>query len=253
MDNRNNDEDRVTQINRVVESYFIKNVDKNWIPAKDIMPDLILAGVFSKDKKKGLPLRKILRTLDGEKALSNIPTLHAERTETAIYWYFVREGSKLPESIAVNTISKKEKSKTVRENSDEFYILGLCDEILKQKGSRKHTFSFLLGDKHKKGKTRTMLPLAAYYKDANLVIEFLEKNNKTKQQLEKLEVNTISGITRGEQIKRYNKRRREVLQKKDINLIEIDYSLFECNSEKNLSRENDKDIRLLKKILKQYL
>lgn len=106
---------------------------------------------------------------------------------------------------------------------------------------------------HKKGKTRTKLPLAAYYENANLVIEFLEKQNKTEEELAKLEVMTVSGVTRGEQIIRYNKRRKDILEKKNINLIEIDYALFECDKKNNLSREKDKDVRLLKKILKKYI
>ncbi|WAC01686.1 hypothetical protein N7U66_17435 [Lacinutrix neustonica] len=52
MDNNNNKKDTVTQINEVIESYFSTNTDKDWIPAKDIMPDLIKAGVFTKDQKK---------------------------------------------------------------------------------------------------------------------------------------------------------------------------------------------------------
>ena len=253
MDNSRNTEDRVTQINKVIENYFSTNTNKDWIPVKDIMQDLVKAGVFTKDQKKGLPLRKVLRALDKENALSTIPSVHAERTETAIYWYLVREGASFPESKAIPAVSKKERSKEIRENSDEFYILDLCDELLKEKASRKHTFSFLLGDKHKKGKIRTKLPLAAFYKDANLVIEFLEKQNKTEQHLEKLEVLTVSGITRSEQIKKYNKRRRDVLQKKEIHLVEIDYSLFECDNKKNLSREKDKDVRLLNNLLKHYI
>ena len=253
MDNSRNTEDRVTQINKVIENYFSTNADKDWIPAKDIMLDLVKEGVFTKDQKKGLPLRKVLRALDKENALNTIPSVHAERTETAIYWYLVREGASFPENEAISTVSKKERSKEIRENSDEFYILDLCDELLKEKASRKHTFPFLVGDKHKKGKIRTKLPLAAFYKDANLVIEFLEKQNKTEQHLDKLDVITVSGITRSEQIKKYNKRRRDVLQKKEIHLIEIDYSLFECDNKKDLSREKDKDVRLLNTILKHYI
>jgi hypothetical protein len=63
---------------------------------------------------------------------------------------------------------------------------------------------------------------------------------------------TVSGITRGEQIIKYNKRRKDVLQKKNINLIEIDYSSFECDNKNNLTRNKDKDITLLKKILTRY-
>ena len=45
------------------------------------MPALINAGVFTKDHKKGLPLRKILRKLDTENSLDKIPFVHAERKE----------------------------------------------------------------------------------------------------------------------------------------------------------------------------
>jgi len=253
MDNRNNSVDKVTQINRVIESYFKSHTDKDWIPVKEIMQDLVIAGVFTKDKKKGLPLRKILHALDKENALNTIPCAHAERTESAIYWYILREGAVFPENEAIAKVSKKEKTKEKRESTDEFYILDLCDEILNEKASRKHTFSSLLGDMHKRGKIRTKLPLAAYYKNANLVIEFLAKKNKSEEALAKLEVITTSGITRGEQIIRYNKRRRDVLEKKSINLLEIDYLDFECDAKKNLIREKDKDIKLLKKILKSYI
>jgi hypothetical protein len=253
MENSHKKEDIVSQINEVIENYFNVNKDKNWIPAKDIMPDLIEAGIFSKDNKKGLPLRKILRALDKDNKLDTIPLVHAERAETAVYWYLVREGVKFTPKEATNVVSKKEKAKSKRENSDEFYILDLCDELLKANASRKHTFSYLFGDMHKKGKTRTKLPLAAFYEDANLVIEFLEKQNNTEADKEKLDVMTVSGITRGEQIIKYNKRRRDVLEKKNINLIEIDYALFECDNKKNLIRDKDKDMSLLKKILKQYL
>jgi len=60
MDNRNNSEDKVNQINRVIESYFKSDIHKDWIPVKDFMQDLVIAGVFTKDKKKGLPLIKVL-------------------------------------------------------------------------------------------------------------------------------------------------------------------------------------------------
>ena len=253
MDNKHNIEDKAAQINIVIENYFNTNTDRNWIPAKEIMSDLVKAGVFNKDQKKGLPLRKFLRALDKDNLLNTIPSIHAERSETAVYWYIVRAGFTYTPIEVTGSVSKKERAKAARENSDEFYILNLCDELLKEKASRKHTFSFLLGDMHKRGKMRTKLPLAAFYEDANLVIEFLEKQNTTEAYLDKLEVITSSGITRGEQIIRYNKRRRDVLEKKSINLIEIDYSLFESDAKNNLSRNKDKDVRLIKNMLKPYI
>ena len=40
-------EDRIAKINEVIANYFKTNSKVNWIPAKDIMPDLIKAGVMS--------------------------------------------------------------------------------------------------------------------------------------------------------------------------------------------------------------
>lgn len=253
MKSQENKEDKITQINIAVEQYFKTNTSKDWCPAKDLMPALVEAGVFTKDTKKGLPLRKVLRALDTENKLDAIPTVHAERTETAVYWYFVREGGQFTPKETLSAVSKKDKAKARRENSDEFYILDLCDELLNEKASRKHTFASLLGDRHKKGKTKTKLPIAAFYKDANLAIEFLDKPNKTEAQLEQLNTMTVSGITRAEQIVKYNKRRREILEKKSINLVEIDYTLFESDNKLNLSRNKDKDRTVLKKLLKPYI
>ncbi|WP_281847598.1 hypothetical protein [Olleya namhaensis] len=253
MDRSRNNEDRVAQINKVVEDYFNTHTDTDWIPAKQIMSDLVAAGVFVKDQKKGLPLRKVLRTLDKENALDTIPLLHPERTDTAVYWYFVRAGAKFPKNEAITQVSKKDTAKAKRESTDEFYIVNLCDEILKEGASRKHTFSWLFGDMHKKGKTRTLLPVAAFYEEANLVIEFAEKKHKTEAQLAKLEELTVSGITRGQQIEKYNHRRKEMLAKKDINLITIDYALFETENKGKLVRNTAEDTTLLKKILKQYI
>lgn len=253
MDNSRNNEDRIAQINKVIAHYFSSHTDKDWIPVKALMQDLVQAGVFAKDVKKGLPLRKVLRALDESKTLDTIPLLHAERTETAVYWYFVREGATFIPNDAITSVSRKVKAKAVRESSDEFYIVDLCDQLLSEKASRKHTFSNLLGDMHKRGKTRTKLPIAAYYEIANLAIEFVEKPNNSAAYLAKLEAITSTGISRAEQIIKYNKRRREVLEKKEINLIEVDYASFECDDQKNLIRNKDADLSLLKKILKQYL
>ena len=56
----------VSKINEAVAAYFEANPKTEWIPAKEMMPDLIKMGLFSKDVKKGLPLRKVLRFLEKE-------------------------------------------------------------------------------------------------------------------------------------------------------------------------------------------
>jgi len=245
--------DNIVQINEVIAEYF-KTHKENWIAAKDIMPDLIKAGVFTKDHRKGLPLRKVLRKLDQENALNKIPFLHAERNEKDTYWYLVREGSEYAPTVNSSAISKKQLGKNERENSDEYYVLSFCDELLNEKASRQHTFPFLLGDFHKDKISRTKLPLDAYYKNLNLVIEYREKQQAEEVlHIDKPEVKTVSGVSRGEQRKIYDQRRRDALLRKDIRLIEINYYAFEYDSQMNIIRDKEKDIEILKEILKEFI
>ena len=64
---------------------------------------------------------------------------------------------------------------------------------------------------------------------------------------------TVSGVTRSEQIEKYNKRRRDTLQKKKIHLLEIDYNLFSYDENINLNRDNINNLSILKTQLKSYI
>ena len=55
-----------------------------------------------------------------------------------------------------------------RQNSDEYYVIGLCNEVLGQTASQQHRFEFLRGD------TGCKLPVDAYYEQLNLVVEYCE-------------------------------------------------------------------------------
>jgi hypothetical protein len=234
-------EEIIVQINEVIAHYFKSNENIDWIPLKLIMPSLVIANVFKKDEKKGLPLRKVLRALDKEGMLNKIPSIHAERRSQNVYWYIVREGKAyLPEQ-PISTITKKERGIQNIEGSDEFYLVNLCDELLKEKASRKHTFDTLVGKLHKKGKGRTKLPLDAYYEKAKLVIEFFEKKE------------TLEAPEREAQRKFYDQRKKVVLDKKKIALVEINYALFECNENDRLVRNQLNDVLVLKDILKEFL
>lgn len=144
----------------------------------------------------------------------------------------------------VSTIESKNEAK--REVSDESYILDLCDEILNRKAIRQHRFDFLRGD------TGIKLPVDAWYKELNLVLEYREKQHTESVKLFDKKL-TPSGIARDKQRKLYDLRRREVLPKNGIRLIELDYNLFCCDSRKRLVRLRDKDIQLLKKKLNAFL
>lgn len=53
---------------------------------KDLMQILIEKGFFTKDYRKGLPLRKLLRELDDNDELYLLPQVRVERLEKR-YWF----------------------------------------------------------------------------------------------------------------------------------------------------------------------
>lgn len=132
-----------------------------------------------------------------------------------------------------------------RADSDEYYVIDLCNEILGYTAKQQYGFDFLLGDD---GKTK--LKVDAYYEELNLVIEYCESQHTEPTPFfdhnDKL---TISGVTRGEQRKIYDQRRRDVLPQHGIKLIEIHYSDF--GESKKINRVPACDKRIIKDIMKK--
>jgi len=239
-------EENIVKINEVITHYFNTNPSVDWIPVKEIMPALIEAGIFKKDNKKGLPMRKVLRKLDLESELAKIPSVHAERRSDTIYWYLVRAGKKYEPKELINPVTKKEQNLLAIQNSDEYYLVNLCDELLQQKASRKHTFDTLVGNLHKRGKGRTKLPLDAYYENLKLVLEFFRKNEITEELDEEEKA-------RKAQIKYYNQLKKKAILTKKLRLVEINYASFECDAENKLVKNSESDRSVLKGILKDFL
>ncbi len=158
-------------------------------------------------------------------------------------------GSKKNDAGVISIAKKTSVSKTIavqiiRSQSDESYVIDLCDEVLKQKAIRQHRFDFLVGD------TGTKLPVDAYYQKLNLVIEFREKQHTEEVKFfDKRQ--TVSGMSRGEQRKHYDKLRRDILPKHGIKLIEFDYSEFEHRSNKKLIRNKIADLKAVTRKLKK--
>lgn len=151
--------------------------------------------------------------------------------------------------VSLTNLEKVEKSvlvKAKRSNSDEFYILDICDKILGIASKRQHRFEFLRGDSGAK------LPVDAYYQKLNLVIEFKEMQHTEKVGFFDKRM-TVSGIGRGEQRARYDQLRREVLPKNGIELIEFDYSEFDHTRSKKLLRNYESDSKIIFKKLTKYL
>ena len=247
---------RINKINEVVKNYFEDHLSEVQILAKELMPEFVRAGIYEKDHRKGLPLRKDLRELDKNNQLHLIPFLYPERKKVNTKWYFIRSNAEISESvIQQKEVVKTRKSKShKRSNSDEAYIIDMCDEVLGCIASRQHTFDFLLGDLHKDGISRTRLPVDAYYASLSLVIEFMEKQHtEGVTHFDKPNVMTISGVSRGEQRRIYDKRRRDLLPKHGLKIIEFDYSEFEHTSSKQLLRNRESDLGAIREKLGDYL
>ena len=129
---------------------------------------------------------------------------------------------------------------------DEAYILDLCDQVLHRVSSRNHRFPFLVGD------TGVSLPVDAYYSDLKLVIEYRER-----QHFEAVPLfdsrETVSGVSRGKQRQIYDQRRRDVLPKHGIELIELNYFDFSCDERKRLRRQQIWDLEVLRNKLAHFL
>lgn len=138
-------------------------------------------------------------------------------------------------------------------NSDEKYVLDLCDKVLGLTSSRQHRFDFLLGDKNKNGKA-VRLPVDSFYDEINLVVEYRElQHTESVNFFDKPERITVSGVHRGEQRKVYDERRRMVLPEYNISLIEISYSDFSHDIQKRIIRNPKFDEALVRKKLKEFI
>ena len=142
----------------------------------------------------------------------------------------------------VNSLRDKAARTSVPKDKDDAFIIDLCDEVLGIKAIRQHRFPFLLGD------ANTPLPVDAWYPSLSLVVEYREKQHTETVAVFDLR-QTVSGTSRGEQRKLYDQRRRDVLPKHGIRLVELNYSDFEHSSSKRVKRVMDKDLEVVRKFL----
>lgn len=138
----------------------------------------------------------------------------------------------------VSKVVQKEK----QNNRDEVYVIDLCDEVLGMKSSRQHRFPFLLGD------SGIALPVDAYYEKLCLVVEYCERQHtETVAFFDRKQ--TVSGVSRGEQRRLYDERRKAILPQHDIKLVNISYSDFEYDCQKRIVRNHKRDMEIVRKKL----
>ncbi|AKC39446.1 Uncharacterised protein [Mycolicibacterium phlei] len=132
---------------------------------------------------------------------------------------------------------------------DQHYVIDLCDAVLGLSASREHRFDWLRGDVSPKTGRAARLPVDGYWEPLALVVEYNERqHDEPVAHFDKPDRLTVSGVHRGEQRKRYDQRRRELLPQYGLRLVVISASDFETKRGQIL-RNSDSDIEVVRKLL----
>ena len=136
-----------------------------------------------------------------------------------------------------------------RADSDEYYVIDLCDAALGSRASRQHRFEWLRGDYSEKTRRQSFLPVDAYWEELGLVVEYAERQHDEPVAIfDKPEVLTVSGVHRGEQRRIYDARRVDLIPKNGIALIVIPASSFALKNGK-IVRNFEEDLQVVRTFL----
>lgn len=138
-----------------------------------------------------------------------------------------------------------------RVSSDEYYVLDLCDEVLKERGLRQHRFDWLLGDPGKSGR-RAKLPVDGYWPEAKIVVEYRElQHGRPVPHFDKPDRLTVSGVHRGLQRAIYDARRDELIPKHGLRLVVIAPTQLAANARGRLLRHREADLTAIRNVLSE--
>lgn len=136
-----------------------------------------------------------------------------------------------------------------RKDSDEWYVLDLCDDVLGEEGSRQHTFDWLLGDPNQAGRQRR-LQVDGYWPKHQIVVEYREiQHDQPVAHFDKPHRLTVSGVHRGEQRAIYDRRRDELIPAHELRLVIIRPSDLVSTNQGRLRRDRPHDIEAIRRIL----
>lgn len=122
-------------------------------------------------------------------------------------------------------------------DSDEVFVLDVCDLILGEQGLRQHCFDWLRGDPNAQGSSRR-LPVDAYYPKHRLVVEYHEiQHFRAVPHFDKPGRMTVSGVDRGQQRDLYDRRRATEIPAHGLRYITIPVTALACSQNGRLIRE----------------
>ncbi|WP_326565488.1 hypothetical protein VSH64_26945 [Amycolatopsis rhabdoformis] len=133
-----------------------------------------------------------------------------------------------------------------REDSDEAYVLDLCDEVLGERGRRQARFDWLLGDIGRDGRARK-LPVDGYWPGHELVVEYREvQHDQPVRHFDKPDRLTVSGVHRGRQRALYDQRRDEQIPAHGLRLVIVRPAELSANRRGRLLRDREADLSALR-------
>lgn len=136
-----------------------------------------------------------------------------------------------------------------RDESDEAYVVDLCNRILHESALTQHKFDWLLGDPGANGR-RAKLPVDAYWPGHELVVEYRElQHDQPMPHFDKPDRLTVSGVHRGEQRALYDARRDTEIPAHGLRLIVVRPADLDADSRGRLRRNEKADLEALRKIL----
>jgi hypothetical protein len=136
-----------------------------------------------------------------------------------------------------------------RDDSDEAYVVDLCDAILGEPARRQHLFDWLLSDPGRNGRCRR-LPVDAYYPAHRLVIEYQERqHDEPIPYFDKPDKLTVSGVHRGIQRRIYDERRATEIPAHGLRLVIVKPTDLAADQRGRLQRYRDSDLPALRVLL----
>lgn len=139
----------------------------------------------------------------------------------------------------------------MRIDSDEKNVLDLVSEILGVPYHWQYCFPTLLGDSGKSGRRRK-LPVDAYFTSHNLIVEYREKQHFEPVPIMDRRM-TISGVSRGEQRRRYDSIREQWAKEYGYKLLVICYNELSHKKNGRLIRNKSKDLKVIQRKLDSFL
>jgi hypothetical protein len=138
-------------------------------------------------------------------------------------------------------------ARRTRGESDEAYVIDLCDEILAEAALRQHRFRWLVGDPGRGGR-RATLPVDAFYPGRGLVIEYRElQHDEPVPFFDRRD--TVSGVGRGAQRFLYDERREMEIRRHGLRLVIFRPKDLASDSRGRLRRNRERDLEALRRIL----